>query len=82
MKGGDDMLQQIVGKSMLETEFRRLLVADPKTASGREPGVTSPESKTVGVHESGMRTAHLALPPDPNIAGRRPQAVSAGLRCR
>ena len=81
MRSGDEMLQQIVEKSLLDTEFRQQLLADPKAAIGQELGITIPDSMTIEVHESDMQTVHLALPPDPNISEEQLEAISAGLCC-
>ena len=81
MKSGDQMLQQIVEKSALDSDFRQQLLADPKTAISGELGITIPDSMTIKVHESDMQTVHLALPPDPNITEEQLEAVSAGLCC-
>lgn len=81
MRSGDDMLKQIVEKSALDADFRQQLLADPKTAISEELGVTIPDSMTIQVHESDMRTVHLALPPDPNITEEQLEAISAGLCC-
>ena len=81
MKSGDQMLQQIVDKSALDSEFRQQLLADPKTTISDELGITIPDSMTIQVHESDMQTVHLALPPDPNITEEQLEAVSAGLCC-
>jgi hypothetical protein len=75
------MLQQIVEKSALDSDFRQQLLADPKTAISGELGITIPDSMTIKVHESDMQTVHLALPPDPNITEEQLEAVSAGLCC-
>ena len=81
MKSGDEMLKQIVDKSVVDTDFRQQLLADPKNAITAELGITMPESMNVVVHESDMQTVHLALPPDPNITEEQLEAVSAGLCC-
>ena len=81
MRSGDEMLQQIVEKSALDEDFRQALLADPKATISEELGITIPESMTVKVHESDMRTVHLALPPDPNITEEQLEAISAGLCC-
>ena len=67
MRSGDEILQRIVEKSTLDTEFRQQLLTDPKTAVGQELGSTIPDSMSIEVHESDMQTVHVALPPDPNI---------------
>ncbi len=81
MRSGDQMLQQIVEKSALDEEFRRALIADPKSTISEELGVTIPESMTIKIHESDMQTVHLALPPDPHITEEQLEAISAGLCC-
>ena len=81
MRNGDEMLQQIVDKSVLNEQFRQQLLSDPKTAISQELGISIPESMTIKVHESDMQTVHLALPPDPNITEEQLEAVSAGLCC-
>ena len=81
MRSGNEMLQQIIDKSALNADFRKQLLADPKTAICQELGITMPESMTIKVHESDMQTVHLALPPDPNITEEQLEAISAGLCC-
>ena len=81
MRSGDQMLQQVVEKSSLDEEFRKQLLADPKTTISAELGITIPESMNIKVHESDMQTVHLALPPDPHISEEQLEAISAGLCC-
>ena len=81
MRSGDDMLQQIVEKSALDSGFRQQLLNDPKSTISGELGITIPDSMEVIVHESDMQTVHLALPPDPNITEEQLEAISAGLCC-
>ncbi len=81
MRNGDEMLQQIVGKSAVDADFRRQLIADPKATISEELGISIPDSMTIKVHESDMQTVHLALPPDPNITEEQLEAISAGLCC-
>ena len=81
MRSGDDMLRQIVEKSVLDSEFKQSLLEDPKSTICGELGITMPESMNIVVHESDMQTVHIALPPDPNITEEQLEAVSAGLCC-
>ena len=81
MRSGDEMLQQIVDKSAVNSDFRQQLIADPKSAISSELGITIPESMNIEVHESDMQTVHLALPPDSNITEEQLEAISAGLCC-
>ena len=81
MRSGDEMLQQIVEKSAVDTDFRQRLLTDPKTTISGELGIAIPDSMNIRVHESDMQTVHLALPPDPNITEEQLEAISAGLCC-
>lgn len=81
MRNGDEMLRQIVEKSSVDADFRRQLLADPKGTISAELGITIPDSMTIHIHESDLRTVHLALPPDPNITEEQLEAISAGLCC-
>ncbi|MDE2655410.1 MAG: NHLP leader peptide family RiPP precursor [Gemmatimonadota bacterium] len=81
MRSGDEMLQQIVEKSAVDTGFRQRLLTDPKTTISGELGISIPDSMNIRVHESDMQTVHLALPPDPNITEEQLEAISAGLCC-
>ena len=45
MRSGDEMLQHIVEKSALDTEFRQQLLADPKATISRELDITIPQGK-------------------------------------
>ena len=81
MRSGDEMLQQIVEKSAVDTDFRQRLLTDPKTTISGELGIAIPDSMNIRVHESDTQTVHLALPPDPNITEEQLEAISAGLCC-
>ena len=81
MRSGDEMMQQIIDKSALDSDFRQQLLTNPKSAITEELGITMPESMNVQVHQSDMQTVHIALPPDPNITEEQLEAISAGLCC-
>lgn len=81
MRSGDQMLQHIIDKSAIDSEFRSALLADPKSTICNELDISMPESMKIVVHESDMQTLHVALPPDPNITEEQLEAVSAGLCC-
>ena len=81
MRTGDEMLQHIVEKSALDEEFRRALLANPKSTISEELGIAIPDSMNIEIHQSDMQTVHVALPPDPNLTEEQLEAVSAGLCC-
>ena len=81
MRTGDEMQRHIVEKSALDEEFRKALLADPRSTINQELGITIPGSMNIEVHESDMQTVHLALPPAPNMTEEQLEAISAGLCC-
>ena len=81
MRSGDEMMQQIIDKSAVDSDFRQQLLDDPKSTITEELGITMPESMSIEVHQSDMQTVHIALPPDPNITEEQLEAISAGLCC-
>ena len=81
MRNGKDMLDQIVNKSATDENFRKQLLADPKSTICEELDITMPDSMNIQVHESDMQTIHVALPPNPNLSEEQLEAVSAGLCC-
>ena len=81
MRSGDEMMQQIIDKSAVNSDFRQQLLDDPKSTITEELGITMPESMNIEVHQSDMQTVHIALPPDPNITEEQLEAISAGLCC-
>lgn len=55
--------RRLVEKAVEDEAFRARLLADPKAAIEEELGLTLPPSLAVEVHEEGVDTAHLVLPP-------------------
>ena len=78
MKTPNELREEIVGKAAKDSDFRALLLADPKGALKQELGVTIPESLSVEVHEESNTTTHLVLPPDSKLNEEELQAVVGG----
>ena len=78
MKTPNELREEIVGKAAKDSDFRALLLADPKGALKQELGVTIPESLSVEVHEESNTTTHLVLPPDSKLNEDELQAVVGG----
>ena len=66
MQSAEDMRAHLTAKAAEDSAFRAQLVADPKGIMNQEFGITVPDNIDIVVHESDMRTVHLALPPDPS----------------
>ena len=81
IRSAEEMRVHLTQKAMDDLEFRSQLVADPKATINKEFGIDLPGNVNIEVHESDMRTIHLALPPGSNLAEEQLDAVSAGLCC-
>lgn len=81
MKTAEEMRSHLTEKAATDSAFRAQLVSDPKGVMNQEFGITVPDNIQIMVHESDMRTVHLALPPDPVMDEEQLQAISAGLCC-
>ena len=56
-------------------------MSDPKNAIQQEFGINIPDNIQIQVHESDLRTLHMALPPGPELDEEQLEAVAAGLCC-
>ena len=81
MQSAEDMRAHLTNRAAEDSAFRAQLVADPKGVMNQEFGITVPDNIDIVVHESDMRTVHLALPPDPVMDEEQLEAISAGLCC-
>ena len=67
MKAATELRARILSRADEDGDFRARLVADPKAAVAAEIGMTIPEGFDVVVHEDSATTAHLVLPPSPEL---------------
>ena len=67
MTTATEMKERILSKATEDGDFRAHLIADPKAAISAEIGQTIPEGFDVAVHEDSATTAHLVLPPSPQL---------------
>ncbi len=81
MQSAEDMRAHLTNRAAEDSAFRAQLVADPKGVMNQEFGIAVPDNIDIVVHESDMRTVHLALPPDPVMDEEQLEAISAGLCC-
>ena len=81
MQSAEEMRKRLTDKAAEDMDFRRQLVADPKGAISQEFGIDIPGNLQIQVHESDMRTLHLALPSSPELDEEQLEAVAAGLCC-
>ncbi len=72
------MKDRILRKAEEDGEFRARLIADPKAAISSEVGAALPDGFDVAVHEDSATTAHLVLPPSPELTEAELAQVSGG----
>ena len=58
----ESMLEKLIARTEVDTDFRRRLVADPVSALKAAFNIEVSEDFSVLVHEDDARTAHLVLP--------------------
>ena len=79
MTTATELKTQILSKAGEDGEFRARLIADPKAAISAEIGTTIPDAFNVAVHEDSATTAHLVLPPSPNLTETEMETVAGGI---
>ena len=67
MKTATELRARILIRAGEDGDFRARLIADPKATISSEVGTTIPEGFNVEVHEDSATTAHLVLPPSPEL---------------
>ena len=78
MTTATELKTQILTKAAADGDFRTRLLTDPRAAISAETGVTVPEGFNVVVHEDSATTAHLVLPPSPELTEVELEMVAGG----
>ena len=79
MKTASEMRMALIEKAGENDEFRAQLLADPKAAIKSEFGVSVPEGFTLNVHEASAASAHVVLPPNPELSTEQLVAATGGI---
>ena len=79
MTTASEMRDAILSRAAEDGDFRARLMADPKAAIAAETGATIPEGFDVAVHEDSATTAHLVLPPSPELTDAELEMAAGGL---
>ena len=79
MTTATELKDQILSKAAADSDFRARLLADPKAAISAETGQTIPDGFDVAVHEDSAATAHLVLPPSPDLTEAELEMATGGL---
>ena len=67
MTTATELKTRILNKAEEDGDFRDRLIADPKAAISAETGTTIPDGFDIQIHEDSATTAHLVLPPSPEL---------------
>ena len=78
MTTATEMKTRILDRASEDGDFRAHLIADPKAAISSELGRAIPEGFDVVVHEDSGTTAHLVLPPSPELSETEMETVAGG----
>ena len=82
METRESMLEKLIARTEVYTDFRRSLVADPVSALKAAFTIEVPEDFSVVVHEDDARTAHLVLPASAELTDSQlQQAAGGGITC-
>ena len=73
-----EMKTRILSKAGEDADFRAHLIADPKAAISSEVGNAIPDGFDIVVHEDSATTAHLVLPPSPELTDAELETVAGG----
>ena len=79
MTTATELKSQILTRAAEDGDFRARLIADPKGTISSEVGATIPEGFDVVVHEDSATTAHLVLPPSPELTDEELEKVTGGI---
>ena len=79
MATATEMRDAILSRAAADGDFRARLIADPRAVISDETGVAIPEGFDVAVHEDSATTAHLVLPPSPELTDAELEMAAGGL---
>ena len=78
MTTATEMKDRVLSKADADSDFRAALIADPKAAIAAEIGMNLPQGFDLVVHEDSANTAHLVLPPSPQLTEAEMEMVAGG----
>ena len=78
MTTATELKGQILSKAAEDSDFHAALITNPKAAIAAETEADIPDSFNVAVHEDSATTAHLVLPPSPQLTEAELAQVSGG----
>ena len=79
MTTATELKDQILSRAAEDGNFRAHLIADPRATIAAETGQTIPDGFDVVVHEDSATTAHLVLPPSPQLSEADLENIAGGV---
>ena len=76
------MLEKLVAKAEVDSNFRDVLLADPKLALKEAFGIEVPNDFNIVVHEDDPRTAHVVLPASGELTDAQLEQAAGGGWCQ
>ena len=74
-----EILEQLLSRACEDPDFRTRLLAEPEATLKEEYGFAVPDGIKLKVIEDSKTTAHLVLPPNPQLTMDEMRAVSGGI---
>lgn len=74
-----EILEQLLSRAGEDPEFRSRLLSEPEATLKDEYGFAVPDGMKLKVIEDSKTTAHLVLPPNPQLTMDEMRAVSGGI---
>ena len=79
MTTATELKARILSRADEDGDFRARLIADPKATISSEVGTTIPDGFELVVHEDSATTAHLVLPPSPELTEAELETATGGI---
>ena len=81
METHDRLLEKLKAKAEEDTNFRKQLLSNPRSALQEAFDIAVPDDFNVVVHEDDARTAHLVLPASTELTDAQLQQAAGGRKC-
>ena len=78
MDSQQSIRDQLVTKATEDNEFRARLIADPSAAIEEAFDIKLPDNLSLHIHEDGIDSAHIVLPPSSELTDESLEAAAGG----
>lgn len=81
MNTKESLQQRVIDMAEEDAAFRSRLLSDPRSAIQDALDVDFPGDFNLVVHEDSVETAHLVLPPSPQLTDAQLEQAAGGAHC-